>query len=170
MRFEVFKRDSFTCQYCSAKPPRVPLEIDHINPVSKGGKNNIDNLITACFDCNRGKSDKKLSSVPQTIVEKTALKQEALKQYQQYQKVLKKEAKIIDDAALNVQLIFAAKFPGWGFSDSFKVSVKKFIKTLGEDVVCDNMERACLKMHGDSGYALKYFCGICWNQIREGVK
>ena len=61
VRFEVFKRDSFTCQYCGKSAPDVVLEVDHIIPVSKGGDNDISNLITACFDCNRGKSDRKLN-------------------------------------------------------------------------------------------------------------
>lgn len=61
LRFEVFKRDSFTCQYCGNESPDVLLEIDHIDPVSKGGKNNILNLITACKDCNRGKTNIKLN-------------------------------------------------------------------------------------------------------------
>jgi 5-methylcytosine-specific restriction endonuclease McrA len=50
LRFEVFKRDSFACQYCGNKAPDVVLEVDHINPVSKGGDNSILNLITSCFD------------------------------------------------------------------------------------------------------------------------
>lgn len=36
-RFEVFKRDRFTCQYCGATPPGVLLHIDHIHPVAEGG-------------------------------------------------------------------------------------------------------------------------------------
>ena len=60
-RFEVFKRDSFTCQYCGKSAPTVLLEIDHIKPVSKNGDDDITNLITSCFDCNRGKSDRELS-------------------------------------------------------------------------------------------------------------
>ena len=60
-RFEVFKRDSFTCQYCGAKAPDVILEVDHINPVSKGGDNDILNLVTSCMECNRGKGKDKLS-------------------------------------------------------------------------------------------------------------
>ena len=58
VRFEVFKRDSFTCQYCGKSAPDVVLEVDHIIPVSKGGDNDISNLITSCFECNRGKSNK----------------------------------------------------------------------------------------------------------------
>jgi hypothetical protein len=60
VRFDVFKRDSFKCQYCGASAPDVILVIDHIKPVAKGGKNDIANLITACQPCNAGKSDKVL--------------------------------------------------------------------------------------------------------------
>ena len=63
-RFEVFKRDHFTCQYCGAQPPNVVLVIDHIHPVALGGGNELDNLTTACEPCNAGKSDKLLSKVP----------------------------------------------------------------------------------------------------------
>jgi hypothetical protein len=61
VRFEVFKRDSFTCQYCGHKAPDVLLEVDHVNPVSKGGADDILNLITACKDCNSGKAARRLS-------------------------------------------------------------------------------------------------------------
>ena len=56
-RFEVFKRDGFTCQYCGGKPPAAILHIDHITPVSAGGTNDLANLVTSCKDCNLGKSD-----------------------------------------------------------------------------------------------------------------
>jgi hypothetical protein len=61
LRFDVFKRDSFKCQYCGKSAPDVILEVDHINPVAAGGDNNITNLITSCWTCNSGKSDKLLS-------------------------------------------------------------------------------------------------------------
>ncbi len=59
-RYDVFKRDKFTCQYCGRKAPDVVLQIDHIVPVSKGGTNEILNYITSCADCNSGKSNKVL--------------------------------------------------------------------------------------------------------------
>lgn len=61
VRFEVFKRDSFTCQYCGEKAPDVVLEVDHITPVADGGTNDILNLVTSCRECNAGKSDRRLS-------------------------------------------------------------------------------------------------------------
>lgn len=48
VRFEVFKRDKFVCQYCGAKAPDVVLHVDHIHPVAQGGRNDILNLVTAC--------------------------------------------------------------------------------------------------------------------------
>ena len=73
VRFEVFKRDSFKCQYCGKSAPDVVLEVDHIIPVSKGGDNDISNLITACFDCNRGKRDKKLTDKQSVKLQKEEL-------------------------------------------------------------------------------------------------
>lgn len=61
-RFEVFKRDKFTCQYCGRMAPDVILEVDHIKPVAEGGGNGMMNLITSCRDCNRGKGKTTLSN------------------------------------------------------------------------------------------------------------
>ena len=76
IRFEVFKRDNFTCQYCGSKAPEVILEVDHIKPVSKGGNSEIMNLVTSCFTCNRGKGKNKLSDL--SVVEKQRLQIEEL--------------------------------------------------------------------------------------------
>lgn len=55
VRFEVFKRDKFTCQYCGARAPDVLLHCDHVVPVAEGGGNDILNLVTSCARCNGGK-------------------------------------------------------------------------------------------------------------------
>ena len=68
LRFEVFKRDKFQCQYCGKSAPDVILNVDHINPVANGGDNEILNLITSCFDCNQGKKARLLSD--DTVVKK----------------------------------------------------------------------------------------------------
>ena len=60
VRFEVFKRDSFACQYCGRKSPDILLQVDHIEPVSKGGTNDLPNLITSCKDCKAGQSDRQV--------------------------------------------------------------------------------------------------------------
>lgn len=60
VRFRVLTRDHFTCQYCGRSAPDVRLEIDHVEPVSRGGRNRLDNLKAACFECNRGKHDQEI--------------------------------------------------------------------------------------------------------------
>jgi HNH endonuclease len=65
LRFRVFQRDGYKCQYCGRTPQTgARLEIDHVIPVSQGGPTNIDNLITACFDCNRGKAARPVIDYP----------------------------------------------------------------------------------------------------------
>ncbi|WP_396632575.1 HNH endonuclease [Maribacter sp. R86514] len=60
LRFEIFQRDNFTCQYCgkSREDDNIKLELDHIMPVSAGGTDDYHNLITSCKKCNQGKSNK----------------------------------------------------------------------------------------------------------------
>jgi 5-methylcytosine-specific restriction endonuclease McrA len=55
LRFEVFKRDKFTCQYCGQQAPDVILNCDHIKPLADGGETDLLNLITSCRACNGGK-------------------------------------------------------------------------------------------------------------------
>lgn len=61
LRFDVFKRDSFTCQYCGRKAPDIVLHCDHVMPVADGGVGDILNLVTSCVDCNLGKGARQLS-------------------------------------------------------------------------------------------------------------
>ena len=53
LRSAVFERDEFTCSYCGSIGVR--LECDHVMPVSRGGSDEMSNLVTACFSCNRRK-------------------------------------------------------------------------------------------------------------------
>lgn len=61
LRMEVLKRDGFACRYCGAKAPDVRLHVDHVNPIARGGADDMLNFVTACSDCNAGKSDIPLS-------------------------------------------------------------------------------------------------------------
>ena len=58
LRFHVLKRDGFRCRYCGGTPDNgYLLHVDHVIPVSRGGKTIEENLATACMLCNNGKSD-----------------------------------------------------------------------------------------------------------------
>ena len=51
-RFNVFLRDSFSCQYCGWTLPTEDLTFDHVVPRSKGGRTSWENVVTACAPCN----------------------------------------------------------------------------------------------------------------------
>ncbi len=51
LRQEIFERDGYTCVICGSTE-KESLEIDHIKPISKGGKTEPGNLQTLCHDCN----------------------------------------------------------------------------------------------------------------------
>lgn len=60
LRWQVLKRDRFTCCACGASPaitPGVELQVDHVKPWSKGGETVLANLQTLCTKCNSGKSN-----------------------------------------------------------------------------------------------------------------
>jgi HNH endonuclease len=52
-RFAILKRDNYTCRYCHRTG--VPLEVDHVILLYRGGTNDDSNLVAACHDCNHGK-------------------------------------------------------------------------------------------------------------------
>lgn len=56
LRYRILRRDGFVCQICGrGQADGVILHVDHIKPVSKGGKTEPDNLRTLCDQCNLGK-------------------------------------------------------------------------------------------------------------------
>jgi hypothetical protein len=57
-RFSILQRDQFTCRFCGRRASETELEVDHLTPRSRGGSDDLDNLVTTCRNCNRGKSDR----------------------------------------------------------------------------------------------------------------
>jgi 5-methylcytosine-specific restriction endonuclease McrA len=57
-RFNVFLRDSFSCQYCGDGFPSEDLTFDHVIPRSRGGRTTWENVVTACQDCNLAKGNR----------------------------------------------------------------------------------------------------------------
>ena len=165
VRFGIFKRDGFSCQYCGSSPPSVVLEVDHINPVSLGGTNDADNLLTSCFDCNRGKGAEKLSFSPETIAKKAEILKEKAEQLKAYEKALSSKKAAITRKVNKIEDIFFCTFD-YTFAERFKPSVRRFLESLPVTDVEDAMEVACANVD-DPEKALKYFCGVCWNKIRR---
>jgi 5-methylcytosine-specific restriction endonuclease McrA len=54
-RYLVLNRDGHRCVSCGAGPAATPLHVDHIYPLSLGGRDDPLNLVTLCEACNLGK-------------------------------------------------------------------------------------------------------------------
>lgn len=167
LRFEVFKRDGFECAYCGAIPPGVLLECDHIEPVSSGGRTEMDNLVTACFSCNRGKSNIPLNNVPQSMSERAAEVLEREAQISGYQAVMKDRRMRVEADAQEILELFCEYFKREGISKNEFTSIKTFIQKLGLDECIASAERAFQVCSYSYPRAFKYFCGACWGKLRE---
>ena len=58
-RLAIYGRDGLECVYCGRGVEDVErMTLDHVVPVSDGGGNDSDNLVTACVGCNSAKGDR----------------------------------------------------------------------------------------------------------------
>jgi len=104
-RFEVFKRDRFTCTYCGRSAPDVLLQVDHIHPKAAGGTDDIDNLTTSCFDCNQGKGSRMLEEdvlpgIRADVVDMARRRAEQLRQYREWQDAIEEETSGLRDRVM----------------------------------------------------------------------
>jgi hypothetical protein len=169
-RFEVFKRDSFTCQYCGRMAPDVVLEIDHIDPINNGGTNDIMNLITSCFDCNRGKGKRKL-----TAREEIKKQQEQLKEINEKRTQLemllqwKKELDNFENEQVDKIEEHFSKNTGYYFSEHGKNQCKKAIKKYGFEEVFESTKisiEQCFDTNDEKSISttFNYIWKICANR------
>jgi hypothetical protein len=166
VRFEVFKRDGFRCQYCGATPLQSPLHCDHVEPVAGGGSNDMDNLVTACQDCNLGKSDVPLSSIPESLETRAANVAEREEQIAGYQSILRARRNRIDDEAQAILDKFCLMLGRTGIPSRDFSTIKMFVERLGAVETEEACEIACGKFRGYAR-AFRYFCGVCWKKLRE---
>ena len=146
VRFEVFKRDNFTCQYCGSKAPQVVLEVDHIEPVSKGGTNDILNLVTSCFDCNRGKSDRKLSD-DSAITQQQEQLEEINERRLQLEMMLdwRKELSELDDELIYFLINEIESVSGVEVLEAGVKKVKSWFRKYDYDILLDSIEASFLQ-------------------------
>lgn len=152
VRFEVFKRDNFTCQYCGKKAPDVILHVDHINPVSKGGDNEIINLLTSCEPCNLGKSDRLLSDSA-SIDRQRAQLEELNERREQLEMMLawRDSLKDLDEDILGEVVARVESYIGdHSVNDHGKSLVRKWLKKFSVSEILDAAEIA-YERHIDAG-------------------
>lgn len=171
-RFEIFKRDGFSCQYCGRTPPAVVLQLDHITPHSKGGADDPLNLLTACQECNLGKTDRELSQVPAPLKNQMEEQRERREQIERYNAFLT-ELRGKQDADIEELGLAWFRFCGkenYVFGPGRAPSIRNFLKRLPKVQILEAMEIAHQKFpaYGDfDAKTFRYFCGICWRTIER---
>lgn len=176
-RFEVFKRDSFTCQYCGRKAPDVLLQIDHIEPVAEEGTNDLLNLITSCADCNSGKSDRRLSDT--SVLDKQRQQLEDLQERkEQIEMMFQWQRGLLDlDDEVVSQLadFWAEQVPGFSLNENGRKGLKSLKRKFDVSEILQAMKVAAEQYvvfsdgkptHESVELAWKKVGGICVTQKR----
>lgn len=171
IRFEVFKRDSFTCQYCGRMAPDVVLEVDHIVPVTEGGTNDIMNLITSCHDCNSGKGKRKLSENEEVKKQQDMLK-ELNEKREQIEMMLEWRNELLnfDNEQIDkIEELFSSYCTGRTFTESGRKTISKLIKKYGFIEVYDctriSAETYCDTENPETASKVfNYISRICYNR------
>jgi hypothetical protein len=136
-RFEIFKRDAFTCQYCGQRPPEVILEVDHIEPRAAGGTDDELNLVTSCADCNRGKSARLLGDVrpkPDADLKYLEMQQEVA-ELRRYQVALAAREEVLKEVVIALQDLWMTIVDGaidWHPADHI---IRQFLARYAPEVV-----------------------------------
>lgn len=168
IRFEVFKRDSFKCQYCGKSAPDVILNVDHISPVSKGGKNDVMNLTTSCKDCNSGKSDRLLDD--DSVIAKQRAQLEELNQRREQLGLMLKwrdAVSAIGDDTWDALHAHWRKRTGYGLNASGEGKSRKLIRDFGLKAILDAIDTAASQYlkFGEDGVALQDSVEVAFSKI-----
>ncbi len=67
-RKNIYERDEFKCQYCGQTFDTKGLNLDHIIPLAKSGRNTWDNVVCSCLKCNTTKGGKTLREAGMKLI------------------------------------------------------------------------------------------------------
>lgn len=168
LRFEVFKRDSFTCQYCGSKAPEVVLQVDHIHPVAEGGDADIMNLVTSCQTCNGGKGARLLSDA--SVVEKQRAQIEELEERRQQLEMMlqwRDGLRDLDEAQIDAVSRSVAERTNLQPNAAGRMDIRRWIKKYGvEEVIVAADESFIHHMQwGSDGRVTKDSWNVAFNKI-----
>ena len=165
-RFEVFKRDSFTCQYCGKTAPDVILELDHLKPVAKGGGNELLNLVTACQECNRGKGARELSD-DSVLKRQHAQLADINERRQQMEMMLdwQRELNLLTEKQVDAINDIIQEAYNMSLNAQGRAGIKNLFTRFGFMEVYESTKIA-LSKYEDANYALSKIGGVCYNRRR----
>ena len=69
-RKNIYRRDNNSCQYCGNKLRTEDLNLDHVVPLSRGGKNTWENVVCSCIRCNMRKGNRTVEEARVKLIRK----------------------------------------------------------------------------------------------------
>jgi len=170
IRYEVLRRDSYTCRYCGAKAPEAKITVDHVVPVALGGSDDPSNLAAACDPCNGGKT----SSSPDAPVV-ADVSEDALR-WSHAMSEAAEQMRADHAARQHTYSQFEEWWGGWNYGfkklplprpDDWRNSIDSFLAAgLPLDVLRWCVDKAgASKVPPESTW--RYMCGIAWSKVTE---
>ena len=147
VRFEVFKRDCFKCQYCGRCAPEIILHVDHISPVSKGGASDILNLITSCVDCNLGKGARTLDDASAVNKQRSQLAEleERRAQLDMMLQWRSGQVDLAEHAVAGLCKLFEKLCPGFSLNDVGRATLRNLVSKFGAARAGEGMQTAAAR-------------------------
>jgi hypothetical protein len=174
IRFDIFKRDGFKCQYCGKAAPDVILHVDHIKPVAKGGTDEIFNLITSCQECNSGKGKKELFD--KTSLDKQRKQLEELEEKRaQLQMMIEWREELADYNEQNIEYVTRVFERTTGFGIKNTGLLFDLLKRFTPVELCEGIDAGMktyfyLKGQAKAEKILIVLGGICYNRRKNAEK
>lgn len=174
LRYEILRRDNHACRYCGATAPSVTLTVDHVVPVALGGKDDPTNLVTACADCNSGKSSASADSSLVADVAQDAVRWAAAIKQATANAAADREARLDLEQAVWAMFedVSVPSYKGGGhvvdyFPADWFESIGKFAANgLSHGELVDAAAIA-IGSRTPAERLWRYFCGICWRMVER---
>lgn len=174
LRFEILRRDNHACRYCGRSAPDARLTIDHVVPTALGGSDDPSNLVTACADCNGGKTSMPADApivadvAADALRWANAMKRAAELATQHRDQMIQIEGAVLDywkneEVPYRPNETFADYLPG-----DWYLSVQRWISAgLTVDDLTDACHITIYARRIKARDAWRYMCGVCWRMLTE---
>lgn len=158
LRFEILRRDAFTCQYCGRKAPEVTLDVDHMVPTALGGTDDPTNLVTACSECNSGKASIHPDSAQVEDLREVADQwNDAMRRAAAFQTAqIESESEVVDAFSM-----------AWGSQNYLPDGWQSSLRAMARGGLSPT-EAGYFAVYAQSASRhnyFRYFCGCVWNHL-----
>lgn len=175
LRYEILRRDNHACRYCGATAPGATLQIDHVVAAALGGTDEPSNLVTACRDCNSGKSATPAGApLVEDVAQDAARWAAAVRRVNEQASVQREERIAVEQGIWSILGAYQVpSYRGGGtladyLPGDWFASLEQFLAAgLSDGDITDAVCIAAEKPKVRAEDVWRYACGVCHNIIRK---